>query len=191
MEQPSNPAFNDPDEPEPEEETVEPVESVEMTATPVPPSGEVVTFAEQQQKRRAEALSLRLAGFTYAQIAERLKINESSAHELVNRRIVDVDENIEQLRAIENARLDKAQSAIWNKVLGGDEKAIDAFLRISQRRSRLNGMDAPQKVELGVRVRTEMEQALGELRQIVMEQIEDADVIDEDGDEAESDRDRD
>jgi len=75
---------------------------------------------------------------------------------------------VDELRSVENARLDRAQAAIWTAVLQGDLKAIDTFLKISARRARLNGLDAPTQINLKVSVRAEMEAALNELEQVVL-----------------------
>jgi hypothetical protein len=77
----------------------------------------------------------------------------------------------EELRAQENERLDVAEAAIWESVKEGDLKAIAMFLRISARRSRMNGMDAPVRVDLSVGVRAEMEAKLAELRTIVLGEV--------------------
>lgn len=139
---------------------------------------------QRNEARRTEAMNLRLAGFSYEAIAERLGVSESAVHGLIGRTLEKaVNYSVEQLREVENARLDRAQAAIWTKVLNGDEKAIDSFLRISQRRARLNGLDAPQQVNLSVSVKNEMEQALGELRSVMMQNVIDAEVIEDDEDD--------
>lgn len=124
---------------------------------------------ELHQARRAEALTLLLAGLSYEQIGERLGITKQGAIDMIGRSL-DVAESrqVDEMRALENARLDRAQAAIWTKVLNGDTKAIDAFLKISQRRARLNGMDAPTKINLKVSVQAEMEAALNELENVVL-----------------------
>lgn len=76
-----------------------------------------------------------------------------------------------ELQRVENARLDRAQAAIWAKVVGGDITAVHAFLRISERRARLNGLDAPTTVNLDRGVRVEMEAALAELETVLGEVI--------------------
>ena len=77
----------------------------------------------------------------------------------------------EGLRAIENERLDVAEAAIWDAVKEGDLKAIAMFLRISARRSRMNGMDAPVRVDLPLGIRAEMEAKLAELRDVVLGEV--------------------
>ena len=130
---------------------------------------------EQTRSRRIEALSLRLAGLTYEQIAERLDISPEGARDMVNRTL-DRAENqiVDEMRELEGARLDRAQAAIWTKVLEGDTKAVDTFLRISQRRARLYGLDSPTAINVSVGVRQEMEQALDDLQQVVMGKVLDS-----------------
>jgi hypothetical protein len=77
----------------------------------------------------------------------------------------------EELRAIENERLDVAEAAIWEAVKDGDLKAIAMFLRISARRSRMNGMDAPVRVDMSIGIRAEMEAKLAELRDVVLGEV--------------------
>jgi len=54
---------------------------------------------------------------------------------------------------------------------------VMVFLHISQRRAKLNGLDAPASIAISPNVRGEMERALLELQQVVMmgeaEQISD------------------
>ena len=88
---------------------------------------------------------------------------------------------VAQYRTLENLRLDRVQAAIWPKVLAGDTKAIDTFLRISQRRARLNGLDAPLDVSVSVSIRHEMQTALEQLEQVVLGQVIQGEVI-SDGD---------
>lgn len=137
--------------------------------------GSSVEFQEARRKREreqaAEALSLRLAGLTQAQIAARLGIAVNAVQETLSRELDKgrpSDEQIRQMRELENARLDRVQAAIWSKVLEGDLKAVDSYLRISQRRARMNGFDAPIDVTLSITVRQEMEQALAELESVVL-----------------------
>lgn len=130
----------------------------------------------ERQARRTEAVSMALAGLTYEQIGERLGISAQGAHALVERTIIDTrNYAVDQLRALENARLDRAQAAIWSSVLEGDIKAVNTFLRISERRAKMNGLDAPNKVQMAVSVRQEMEQALVLLEEVIL----DAETVDE------------
>lgn len=138
----------------------------------VPEGNGVVARRLEDRARRVEALSLRLAGFSLEQIAERMDLSISGVRDLVNRTLERAENTgVEEMRDIENARLDRAQAAIWDKVLRGEEKAVDTFLRISQRRARLNGLDMPTKVDLTMSIKQEMEQALARLENVVLGEV--------------------
>ena len=116
-----------------------------------------------------------MAGLSYEKIGDELGISASAAWNLVNRTISETrNYAVDQLRQVENARLDRATTAIWNKVLEGDLKAVDSYLKIADRRAKLNGLDAPTKVQMSVSVKQEMEAKLSELQDVI-----DADVIHE------------
>lgn len=126
----------------------------------------------RNDERRAEAMSLLLAGFTHEQISDRLEVSREEVTQIIARALRDRPaQGIPEMRQIENERLNKAQAAIWPKVLAGDSRAISTFLNISGRRSRLNGLDAPLQIELSANVRIEMEQALHDLQQVVMGEV--------------------
>lgn len=155
-----------------------------MGAKPSDLGGEVIDLIQpsaarrqaEQRGRRAEALSLALAGFSHEQIAERLGISEEGVDDLLDRTLGRVaNRHADKLRELENARLDRVQAGIWTQVISGDLKAIDAFLRISARRARMNGLDEPTKVNLSINVRAEMEQALAALESTVLGMVVDAD----------------
>jgi transposase len=122
--------------------------------------------------RRMEALSLKLAGLGYEQIAERMNMSVSGVKDMVNRTLERAENTaVEEMRSLENERLDRAQAAIWTQVLQGDLKAIDTFLRISTRRAKMNGLDAPTQINLSVDVRREMEEALSKLEDVVLGEV--------------------
>ena len=106
----------------------------------------------KSQELTRQCLELRLAGANLEAIGRQVGLHKSN----VSRRIKDALADIpaaeaDALRAIENERLDGMQVAIWTRVRKGDLGAIDRAIRISERRSRLNGLDAPQRVDLGAR----------------------------------------
>lgn len=55
-------------------------------------------------------------------------------------------ENVGEYRTLELKRIDEALDAIWDQVLDGDLKASGAFVRLSERRSKLQGTDSPAKI---------------------------------------------
>ena len=134
--------------------------------------------------RNIELLRLRIEGKSMNDIARQFNIKQQTASRIISDTLAGaVNMRAEELREIENARLDVAQAAIWPKVKKGNMDAIDSFIRLSARRSRMNGLDAPQKVQVGGNVRLEMEEALGALERLLAapedENIVDAEVVDD------------
>jgi len=101
-----------------------------------------------------KAYELRIAGLSYRRIGAQLGISYSSAftyvREIMNELRKECKELAETYRDLELERLDQAQAAIYNKVLQGDVAAIDRLIRIQERRSKLLGLDKPQKQDVNV-----------------------------------------
>ena len=69
------------------------------------------------------------------------------------RRLSDADRPaVSMLRELEVQRLDAILYALWDDVLHGDANAVHTALRISERRSRLLGLDAPHSIEAKTRI---------------------------------------
>jgi uncharacterized membrane protein YccC len=95
-----------------------------------------------------EAVRLRAAGMTFDQIAERLGYaDRSGAHRAVTHALQRaLREPADELRELENRRLDELLQTLWLKAMAGDLKAIDRVQRIIETRMRLNGLQAPLQV---------------------------------------------
>lgn len=95
-----------------------------------------------------KAVELRTAGMPYAEIAHTLGMaGPSSAYRMVMRALAqNQSEEVEELRMVEGARLDCMQQSVWQRAVDGDLSSIDRVLKIMERRARLFGLDAPQKV---------------------------------------------
>jgi hypothetical protein len=102
-------------------------------------------------ERRKQALELRKAGFTYQQIADQLGFTRTAAYKTVKVALDDINQNIKDeaatVRTLELERLDRLWVEMYRRAKGGDYGAVDRCLRIQERRSKLLGLDAPQKVE--------------------------------------------
>lgn len=99
-----------------------------------------------------QCLELRVAGATLEEIGRVVDLHKSNVSRRIKAALASIPaEQAEALRSMENQRLDRMQKAIWNQVRQGHLGAIDRAVRISERRSRLNGLDAPQQVDLGVK----------------------------------------
>lgn len=106
----------------------------------------------------AELMRLRMMGMSYAQIAVQAGYADGSGARNALLRALDRHEaeNATQLRTVENLRLD-ADERVLRSIIGDTNqkipdrlKAIDSRTRLSARRSRLNGLDAPVQVQLDI-----------------------------------------
>lgn len=108
--------------------------------------------------RRAEALKLRVRGLlTMDEIAARLGVAKTTAHNYVHHamdaEMKDHDKNVERGRHLEDARLDEwlQKTMVVLEQEGDVDKAVKLLgiaLKISERRSKLLGLDAPTKQEV-------------------------------------------
>ncbi|WP_280332882.1 hypothetical protein [Nocardia wallacei] len=103
-----------------------------------------------ERERQAKALKLRMAGVPWAAIADELGYADPSGpfravESLLNRQ---ESEAAESYRKIEDMRLDVALRKVWQDVMAGDLKAIDTLLKVHDRRVKLHGLAAPQRVEV-------------------------------------------
>lgn len=101
-------------------------------------------------ERDAHAARLRAANMSWRQIADVLDYtDESSARRAAQRALdaVPVDA-AEQLRAVENVRLDYLLEKLAPGIDAGDVPAIEAARKISESRRRLYGLDGPIQVNL-------------------------------------------
>lgn len=100
-----------------------------------------------QQKRR-QALELRKAGATYAQIAQSVGYNDASAaHKAVMKAFGEViQEPVNELKTIQVERLNHMLVVLWPKVQQGDERAIGTALMVMNKIDALMGTEAAQRV---------------------------------------------
>lgn len=121
-----------------------------------------IAAAERQQK----ALMLRKGGATYQSIADTLGYaNRSSAADAVTRALQDtVDRELaDELRRIENERLDALWQPMYARALTGDQAAVDRCLRIMERRAAINGLDAPVTMRQAVITEEDFDRAIAKL----------------------------
>lgn len=104
-------------------------------------------------ERRSKAVAMRLAGIDYDTIAQRLGYSDrGAAHKDISRaleqNVAELSRNADVLRQEELQRLDRLQAGVWAAAAAGDTKAVDTALKIIDRRCKLLGLDAPQRVEV-------------------------------------------
>lgn len=64
-----------------------------------------------------------------------------------------VQEDIEEIRRLENDRVHHLFHALWDKALAGDHKAVDTCLRVMAWRAKLLGLDAGSEAKLTVNMK--------------------------------------
>jgi DNA-binding Lrp family transcriptional regulator len=136
----------------------------------------------------AEALNLKLAGLPYREIAKQQNCSVSTAHDRVQRALASIvpADKVDELRKVENERLNAAVLACVQIIAGqqtihidgrdvvmpysADERlaAVGRLTKISERLSKLNGLDIPvvQKIEAEV---THLDLTDAELRRLAQE----------------------
>lgn len=99
--------------------------------------------------RQRRSLEFKLAGMSYRRIAEQTGVSAQQAYTDVQNALTEyIREPTEEVRQQEAARLDRLMMTHWPKALEGDHDALNAVLRIMDRRAKLLGVDQPQKVDL-------------------------------------------
>ena len=101
------------------------------------------------EARRLQALDLRLAGASYRQIGATLGVSHVQAMRDVSKMVSEyASEPADEVRNAELARLDKLMLAHWPQATRGDIKSTTMVLQIMDRRARLLGLDAPQRIDI-------------------------------------------
>jgi len=104
-------------------------------------------------QRRKQALQLQLAGVDLRTIAERVGYADASAaKKAIDRAIEDSigrdNAHVDELRKREVMRYDRLQAAYWGKALDDDRKAAEIVLKCMAGRARIQGTEAPTRVNL-------------------------------------------
>jgi len=103
-------------------------------------------------EKRLKALELRKCGATFSEIGKALGVSTQRAHKIVMeelerlglQRIGTADE----LRRLELERLEMASIPVVSKVKKGDMRAALVWIKLSESRRKLLGLDAPVKAEV-------------------------------------------
>jgi DNA-binding transcriptional MerR regulator len=137
----------------------------EPAAELVGPLGNAPRNELERAERRHRIVRLRKRGMSYEQIAQMLakgedggepwKVARDTVRTIVHRYLDALahedSETVEQLRQMENERLDELLLAFGPDARRGDVKAANVVLRVAERRAKMNGLDAPVKHEHDVR----------------------------------------
>ena len=121
--------------------------------------------AFKQHRQGMAALALRLAGATYAEIAETLTYASSDiARVAVESELANMaadPEKREQLRMLESTRLERLLRSLWQKAIDPETPEhlsyVKTALSIIDRRIRLFGLDAPTEIAIHTPTQAEID----------------------------------
>lgn len=120
--------------------------------------------AFREYRQGTAAVALRLAGASFTEVAEALGLGSvGDAYEMVESTLAlqVTDEDREQLRQIEAARLDRLQRSVWGVATDPDHPdhylALNAVLKISDSRRRLLGLDMPTEISVSSPTQDELD----------------------------------
>jgi len=93
--------------------------------------------------RRRQAVQLKVVGYTYEEIAKATGYaSPGAAYNAVMLQLQkERSSSVEDLRSVEGRRLDELSKILWPLCLTADIGAIDAYLRLMNRRAKLFGLD--------------------------------------------------
>lgn len=101
--------------------------------------------------RRAFAIEMRKAGYSYHDIAQRMQVTISTAYGYIQEALLELREKTEMdaqsVRDLELERCDRMLQGLWPKAKKGDPASVAAAIRVLERRSKMLGLDAPAKSE--------------------------------------------
>ena len=131
------------------------MEEVEQNITVVviqTPEQSALEKAAELEAKELKVLELRRAGFTFQRIAEEVGYATPSGAQRALERVMtrNVPQAPEEFRWQELDRLDRMQVALWPRAMKGDDRAIGTIVRLMERRARLVGIDAPQRIQAEV-----------------------------------------
>lgn len=102
--------------------------------------------------RRQRALELKLLGYKYVDIGKKLDVSLHTAWQDVQAAFAELRkktcESAELVRHQQELRLDNMLVNLLPKIEAGDVAAVNAALKIEERRSKLLGLDVVSKVEV-------------------------------------------
>lgn len=113
---------------------------------------------ERELARKNEAYDLRIRGFSYRQIAAELGISVGTAHRWVAEVVaVVVLPNVDEIRKQEVDRLMRYLERLDARIEEGDDKAISIAIKVSERLTKMLGVDMPTVTVNEQHVVTEMD----------------------------------
>ncbi len=125
------------------------------TNTPAPRANRPPVKGEDERiaVRRASAFRLRVAGKSYRAIADQLGVSVHTAWDDVAAELNELrdqtHEDVTAVREMEIERCDQLWTWLRPRLERGDPQAVASAIKVMDRRSKLLGLDASTKIDLG------------------------------------------
>lgn len=125
-------------------------------------------------------LRLRKMGYDARRISDELDIPMDRVSNIIKSALQKLTKDMrgqaEEIRSLEMTRLDDLQSAIWSDCMEGKLTAIDRVLKIMERRSKLVGLDAPERLDVKADLKLEqMKDAKDRLMSKILDMVPEED----------------
>lgn len=126
-------------------------------------------------KRQQRSLELKLSGWSYRAIGEKLSISHVQAYDDVKNAIKELNETkletAEQYRSVELERLDMLTKALEPMAAVGNIGSVSAYIRVMEQRAKLLGLYAPEKKEYSGELDLGVSDAKRRLENIINRQV--------------------
>lgn len=103
--------------------------------------------------RERESLRMRIAGWAYNDIAEKLEMTPEGVRACVKRAMEKLakvsDEDAEELRRIETERINAMLKGVWERAEQGDDDAINSAIKLQKRKAEMLGTDKKAEEQTG------------------------------------------
>lgn len=103
-------------------------------------------------------MKMRLEGHSQYSIAQALGITQAAVSRAIAVACVKANEvqadRVEHYRRLQSERLDMVLTKLWPRIEQGDVNAAATLVKIEERRAKLLGLDAPQRIQVGVELDT-------------------------------------
>tara|TARA_R110001599_G_scaffold174976_3_gene366982 strand:+ start:2652 stop:3140 length:489 start_codon:yes stop_codon:yes gene_type:complete len=136
-----------------------------------------------QRTVATNVLELRKMGLDATKISDELDVPLDRVRNIISGALKKLTKDMrgqaEQIRSLEMTRLDDLQAAIWMECMDGKLTAIDRVLKIMERRSKLVGLDAPERLDVKADLKLEqMKDAKERLMSKIMDMMpEDEEIV--------------
>ena len=129
-----------------------------------------------QRTTAKNVLKLRKMGLDAQQISGELDMPLDRVKNIISNALKALAKEMkgqaEQIRSLELTRLDELQTAIWADCMDGKLTAIDRVLKIMERRSKLVGLDAPERLDIKADMKLEhMKEAKDRLMAKILDMV--------------------